>query len=145
MSSTTGDARMWGKSARIAYRLGVGAALAASILQVWMNLAVGIVGSNDNPVNQGFFGVVATAAACAFVAQLRPDGMARAMFAVAGVQLLLAIAVATAPSTASDPMGATGVLKLSGFFVLLWLIAAALFHRSARSEAASADLLRELP
>ena len=50
--------------------------------------AVGIVGSTDNPQNQGFFGVVVAAAACAFVAQLRPDGMARAMLATAGVHVI---------------------------------------------------------
>lgn len=129
---------MAGKSGQTAYRAGVGVALAASFLQVWMNLAVGIVGSNDNPVNQGFFGVVVTAAACAFVARFRPDGMMRAMLAVAGVQTLLGLAVATAPSTALDSMGAAGVLALSGFFVVLWLVSAALFHRSARAEAANA-------
>ena len=124
-------------SGRFAYRLGVAVALAVSFLQVWMNLAVGIVGSNDNPVNQGFYGVVVAAAACSFVARFRPDGMARAMLAVAGVQALLAAAVATAPSTARDPMGAAGVLLLSGFFMLLWLTSGALFHRSARLEAAA--------
>ncbi len=118
---------------RIAYRSGAAVAIATSILQVWMNLAVGIVGSNDNPVNQGFFGVVVTAAACAFVARFRPGDMARAMLAVAGVQTLLAVAVATAPSTALDPMNVAGVLLLSAIFVTLWLVSAALFHRSARA------------
>jgi peptidoglycan/LPS O-acetylase OafA/YrhL len=120
---------------RIAYRIGAAVALAASFIQVWMNLAVGIVGNEDNPVNQGFYGVVATAAACAFVAQFRAEGMARAMLAVAAVQALLAIAVATAPSTARDePMGAIGVLVLSGGFTALWLLSAALFHASVRQE-----------
>lgn len=128
---------MRGNSGQNAYRLGVVVALAVSFLQVWMNLAVGIVGSNDNPVNQGFFGVVVTAAACAFVARFQPDRMARAMLAVAGVQTLLAVAVATAPSTASDPMGVAGVLILSGVFVALWLVSAALFHRSARLQSIS--------
>lgn len=125
---------MVGKSGRIAYRSGVAVALAASFLEVWINLAVGIVGSEDNPVNQGFYGVVVTAAACAFTARFRADGMARAMLAVAVVQALLALAVATAPSTARDePMGALGVLALSGVFAALWLLSAALFHRSARA------------
>ena len=107
---------MAGKPGRIAYRIGIGVALAASFVQVWMNLAVGIVGNEDNPVNLGFYLVVATAAACAFTAQFRADGMARAMLAVAGVQALLAVVVATAPSTARDPMGPMGVLMLSGGF-----------------------------
>lgn len=116
-----------------AYRLGAAVALFACFLEVWMNLAVGIVGSEDNPVNLGFYLVVATAGACAFTARLRADGMARAMVAVAGLQALLALVVATAPSTVrDDPKGPMGVLVLSGGFVMLWLIAAALFHRSAR-------------
>lgn len=124
---------MAGKSGRIAYRFGAAVALAASFLEIWINLAVGIVGREDNPVNQGFYLVVAAAAACAFTAKLRADGMARAMLAVAALQALLALAVATAPSTARDEqMGALGVLALSGLFVLLWLLAAALFHRSGR-------------
>ena len=122
-------------SAQTFYRAGAAVAVIASILQVWMNLAVGIVGESDNPVNQGFFGVVVTAAACSYVARLHPDGMVRAMLAVSGVQAMLALAVATAPSTAQDPMGPAGVLTLSGIFVALWLVSAALFHRSARLEA----------
>jgi hypothetical protein len=128
---------MAGKAGRIAFRIGVAAALAASFLEVWINLAVGIVGSEDNPVNQGFYLVVAAAGACAFTARLRADGLARAMLAVAALQALLGLAVATAPSTARDPMGATGVLALSGVFAALWLVSAALFHRSARQEASA--------
>ena len=126
---------MTGSRDRIFYAIGAAVALAAGLLQVWMNLAVGIVGSEDNPVNQGFYMVVATAAACAFTARFEAAGMARAMLATAGIQALLGLAVATAPSTARiEPMGATGVLLLSGGFVALWLVAAALFHRSARQE-----------
>ena len=122
-------------SGRMAYRIGIGVALAAAFLETWMNLAVGIVGSTDNAQNQGFFGVVVAAAACSFVARLRPDGMARAMLATAGVQALLGLMVATAPVTARvEPMGPGGVLLLSGLFVALWLAAAALFQWSAHHE-----------
>lgn len=116
------------------HRLGLAVALFAALVQIWMNLAVGIVGSEDNPVNMGFFMVVATAAACAFTARLRADGMARAMLATAGVQALLGLAVATAPSTViADSKGPLGVLVLSGGFTALWLLAAFLFQRSARA------------
>ena len=122
-------------SGRMAYRIGIGVALAAAFLETWMNLAVGIVGSTDNAQNQGFFCVVVAAAACSFVARLRPDGMARAMLATAGVQALLGLMVATAPVTARvEPMGPGGVLLLSGLFVALWLVSAALFQWSAHHE-----------
>ena len=122
-------------SGSAAYRIAASLAVATALLEVWMNLAVGMVGSPDNPVNQGFYGVVVAAGACAFVAQLRPDGMARAMLAVAGIQLLLGLAVATAPSISQDPMGATGVVMISGFFAAVWLASAAFFQRSARLDA----------
>jgi len=124
---------MSSQKGRNAYRIGVAVALFAAALQVWMNLAVGIVGSEDNPVNLGFYLVVVTAGACAFTARFRAEGMARAMLAVAGVQALLAAVIATAPSTVrDDPKGPLGVLVLSGGFIALWLLSAALFHRSAR-------------
>lgn len=122
-----------------AYRAAALVALATAALQVWMNLAVGIVGEPDNPQNQGFYGVVAAAAACAFTARLRAEAMARAMLATAAVQALLTLAVGTAPMTARlEPNGAMGVLLLGGGFVLLWLVSAALFYRSAGRESQAA-------
>jgi hypothetical protein len=120
-------------SGRMAFRIGAAVALATGFLETWMNLAVGIVGDTDNAQNQGFFGVIAAAAACAFVARLRSDGMARAMLATAGVQALLGLMVATAPITARvEPMGAAGVAILSSVFTALWLASAAMFRASAR-------------
>jgi len=121
------------RKGRIAYRGGLALALAAGVVEIWINLAVGLVGSEDDPVNQGFYLVVAAAGACAFTARLSPDGMARAMLATAGLQALLGLAVATAPSTARiEPMGALGVLALSGLFTALWLASACLFRIGAR-------------
>jgi peptidoglycan/LPS O-acetylase OafA/YrhL len=119
---------------RNAYRMGVAVALAAALLQIWIR----VVANEDNPANLGFFGVVWTAGACAFTARFRPEGMARAMLATACVQTLLGLMVATAPSTAYEPMGVAGVLTLSAGIVALWLLSAGLFHRSAQNVAARA-------
>ena len=124
--------------ARNLHRIALAVALFAGLFQIWMNLAVGIVGDEDNPVNQGFFMVVAAAAACAFTARLRADAMARAMLATAGVQALLGLAVATAPATViNDAKGPLGVAVLSAGFTTLWLLAAFLFHRAARRQGAA--------
>lgn len=117
------------------YRLAGLLAAATGVLQIWMNVAVGILGSEENPANMGFFMIVATAGACAFTARFRPEGMARGMVATAGLQALLGVAVATAPVNAAE---STGVLALSAGFTGLWLMAAALFYRSARGEADTA-------
>jgi len=42
-----------------AYRAAVGVAIAAAFILVWMNLAVGIIGSEDNPANLMYGGVLA--------------------------------------------------------------------------------------
>lgn len=111
------------------YWIAVAAAIFVSLFQMWINLAVGIVGNEDNPANQGFFGVVVTAIACAFVARGQAKEMARAMLAVAAVQAFLALMLATAPSNARD---IKPIVVLSSAFVTVWLTSAALFWRSAR-------------
>ncbi|WP_326524296.1 hypothetical protein [Sphingomonas sp.] len=113
-----------------AYYSAAGAiALAASLAQFWIRM----VGSDDNPVNLGFFGIVFAAAACAWTVRFEARGMARAMVAVAGVQLVVMAFVATAPSTPrNEPHGVAGVLIVGAVFAALWLTSAALFRRSAR-------------
>lgn len=111
----------------LAYRGGVATAMLAAFLIVWMNVAVGIVGE-DNPANFSFFMLIFAAAVGAYAARGEAAGMARAMLGVAVVQLLLAIAIATAPST----VGAARVLTLCGVFGGLWLLSAALFHSAGR-------------
>lgn len=123
-------ARLWPS---LAYRGGVATALVVSFLLIWINLAVGIVGE-DNPVNFSFFMLIFASAVGVFAARLRPDGMARAMLGTAAVQVLLAIAIATAPSTQHEPGGAVGSIVLCSFFAALWLVSAALFHKAGKTE-----------
>lgn len=117
-------------SKNVQYRIGVIVALAACFLLVWVNLAVGIVGDEDNPVNLSFFCVVLAAAVGSFAARFQPQGMARAMLGIAAMQGLLGVAIGTAPSTARDPAGVMGVAAVTGFFVALWLTSAALFRKA---------------
>src|SRR5918992_4367323 len=62
-------ARMTGN---IAYRAAVGVAVAAAFILVWMNLAVGIIGSEDNPANLMYGGVLAVGIVGAIIARLQP-------------------------------------------------------------------------
>lgn len=114
-------------SDRNAYRAAAGIALAAAFLNVWINLAVGIIGSEDNPANSIYAGVLAVAAVGAVLARFRPTGMARAIGAAEIAQLLVfAIALVAG-------LGFTGPVTV--FFTALWLIAAGLFRKAARAQA----------
>lgn len=122
-------------SGNASYRLGAAIALATAFLLVWINLAVGIIGNEDNPLNLMFFGVIAAALVGAVVARFRADGMARAM-AIAGV-LQAAIGVGTFAFNISstEPPGAIKLLLLIEFFAGTWFASAWLFRKAARAEA----------
>lgn len=111
---------------RSAYRAAAVIALAAAFLNIWINLAVGIVGSEDNPANWMYAGVLAVAALGAVLARFRPGGMARAMVAATIAQALV-FAVALFAG-----LGFTGPITV--FFCALWLLAAWLFRKAARRQ-----------
>ena len=114
-----------------AYRAGIALALAASFLVAWVNLAVGIAGNEENPVNLSFFVMIMIAVVAAFAAEFRARGMARAMFSVAAIQMMLGAIVSTGPVAAGEPSGPLGLFALNGFFALLWLVSGRLFARAA--------------
>ncbi|WP_437284188.1 hypothetical protein [Sorangium sp. So ce406] len=110
-----------------AYRAAVGVAVATAFLLVWMNLAVGILGSEENPANLMFGGVLAVGIIGAFIARFQPQGMERALVVTALAQALVAAIALIA--------GSGNALILTGFFVALWLTSARLFRRAAREHA----------
>ncbi len=113
-----------------AYRAAVGVALAAAFLLIWINAAVGIIGSEDNPANLMYGGVLAVGIIGAVIARCKPDGMARALFVTALAQALVAMiaVIAGMGYPASPPLEILGVNAL---FVVLWLISAWLFRKAA--------------
>lgn len=109
-----------------AYRAGVGVALAAAFLLIWINAAVGIIGDEGNVWNLMFAGVLLVALLGAAVARFRPQGMARAMYAAAGVQVLVG-AVAIIGGLGLPVTGPLEMAGLTGLFAALWLVSARLF------------------
>lgn len=77
-------------SGALAYRAGVVVAAGTSFLIVWSNLAVGIIGDENNPLNQIFFAVIAVGIVGAFLARFRAKGMALAMLVTAIAQFATA-------------------------------------------------------
>lgn len=113
---------MVSRSHSIAYRIASGIAILAAFLLIWANLAVGMIGSEDDPYNLLFGGVLAIALVGSIATRFRPTGMAL-VTAAAGVAQI-AVAVGGIPT---DPRGALISSILGG----LWLLAALLFHKSA--------------
>jgi hypothetical protein len=121
-----------GKAVSIAYRAAVGVAVAAALILVWANLAVGLIGAEDNPANLMYGGVLAVGIIGAIVARLRPRGMARALLATALAQASVGVIALAAGLGSEGPGWSRDILMLTGFFAALWLTSAWLFRRAAR-------------
>jgi hypothetical protein len=125
-------ARMTGNHA---YRAAVGVAVAAAFLLVWMNLAVGIIGSEDDPANLMYRGVLAVGIIGAVIARFQPHGMTRALVATALAHALVAVIALIAGEHQSPVSSVAEILGLNGCFAALWLISAVLFRKAAREQA----------
>jgi hypothetical protein len=112
----------------MAYRAAVAVALGASFLMTWANLAVGIIGNENNPLNMIFFGVLAIGIIGAFIARFQPRGMARAMVVTGVAQILVALAAL---------INGHVIVVLTGFFVGAWFLAAWLFRKAAEDQTAA--------
>jgi hypothetical protein len=117
------------KVGAIAYRAAVGVALAAALLIVWINLAVGIIGTEGNPANLMYIGVLAVGIIGAIIARFQPHGMSRALFATALAQALVAVIALIA-----GMQHHIGEMVLNGFFVTLFIGSAWLFRQAAREK-----------
>jgi hypothetical protein len=118
------------RSTNPAYRAASVLALLAVFLTIWVNAAVGMIGSEEGLYNLLFLGVIAVAVGGALAARFRPDGMARAIAAAGVLHLMIAIGGLTA-----DLRGAL----LSLAFAAPWLLSAALFRKANSEESGSRD------
>jgi hypothetical protein len=107
-----------------AYLCGAALAVATGFVLVWVNLAVGIIGAEDEPANLMFGGVLLVGLAGAAIARLRARGLA-----------IAAVATALAQASVSAIALARGLdhpWPLNLLFAGAWLACAMLFHVSAR-------------
>jgi hypothetical protein len=119
-------------SSNVHYRLGAALALLATLLTIWANLAVGIVGSNDNPANLWFFAALLLGILASMVGRFSASGMSVAAFATA-VALWVAFSLAVVQPT-DEPLVKHSV-EFTGIsiFALLFIGSGALFRRAAKA------------
>ena len=115
------------------YRGGAGLALLGTFLVIWVNLAVGIVGSENNPNNQLFFVALLMGIAGAIGGRGKADGMARSAITTA-VAIVMAFFIAQA-GVRDEPMVKPLVEGVgTSIFVALFLGSGWLFRKAAREQ-----------
>ena len=110
-----------------AFRAAVATAVVTGLALIWMNLAIGIIGSQGNPANVVYVVVLAIGVVGAAMVRIRPRGMVYVMSTMAIVQALSSVVALV--------LGEPSPWVLNGVFVLLWLTSALLFRTAAAKPA----------
>lgn len=131
-------------SCRWSYRLGAGLAVLASVLLLWINGAVGIIGSEDHPANLLYLGVILSAFVGAVVSRFRAPGMSLAMASAAALQAIIGVLAVLRGWGEGSENWPRPVIVLSIVFGLIWLASAALFGRAARAHQAPRAMPRPM-
>lgn len=118
-------------SGSLTYRAGVCLAVAAGVLLIWVNGAVGFLGDEGNPANLMFAGVIAIAVLGSVIAGFTANGMAWAMFAAAAAQVLVGVIALSMGWTSSGDAGLYEVVMGTSVFGALWLVSGGLFRLAA--------------
>lgn len=126
------------RASTIMYRAAVGLAVATALFLVWTNLAVGIIGSEDNPANWMYIGVLAVGLIGALLARLQPHGMARALFATALAQMLVVVIALITGIQQTSGSSVFEILMVNAFFSVLWVGSALLFRLASATASKSA-------
>ena len=122
------------RAGSIVYRVAFAFAIATAAFLFFSNLAVGLIGSEDELANLMYLGVIAVAAGGAIVVRFRAGGMARVMFATAIAQALTVVVALVFGMHNHVGSSALEIATLNGFFIALWIIAGLLFRQASESD-----------
>jgi hypothetical protein len=117
------------KTGKTLYRVALGIGLGGAFLLFWVNGAVGIIGNEGQPANLMYGAVFLVGFIGSLIARFKPQGMARTLFAMAFVQLLIpVIAGIIWPQVSWGGAGMVGVFMLNAFFAMLFVVSGFLFR-----------------
>jgi CDP-diglyceride synthetase len=112
------------------YRAATGVAVGTTLLLIWVNLAVGIIGPEDTPANVLYLGVPAVGLLGAAASRLRPRGLAWTLFAMAAAT----VAVPVLAFAIWEPLGVWWTVVITGFFTVLFGFSGLLFHQGGEKK-----------
>jgi hypothetical protein len=122
------------KKSNAKYKAALGIAVFISLFIVWSNLAVGIIGSEDNPVNIIYFVMLFAVIIGGVTVKFQPKGLSILMFATAaahGLIPFIAIVLIGAENIEHFTSEMTTQIGIHLFIIMLWIISGLLFRFSA--------------
>lgn len=118
-------------SSTLTYRLAVGTGIGTGFFLLWSNMAVGLIGSEDNLINIAYFGLIAVGFAGALVARFQPKGMTFVMGAIAVSQMAIAGYALATGAQHLPQSSVTEIIGVNVFFAVFWVASALLFRQAA--------------
>jgi hypothetical protein len=115
------------------YRAAFIIGLMGALLLGWMNGAVGIIGSEDNPANTLYGAVFIVGLLGSLISRFRPRGMALTLFTAAVLQMLVPVIALIVWRPDFSP-GVLEVFGLNAFYAIVFVASGVLFRRAALKE-----------
>lgn len=120
------------KSADHTFRLAIAFALFSGLFLIWSNLAVGLIGSENNDFNALYFGVIFVGIIGGFISRFKAHGLSITLFVMAAAQALIAV-IALMIGMADVPESSVyEIFAVNGFFITLFVVGAMLFRFAAQ-------------
>ncbi|WP_138429056.1 hypothetical protein [Fodinibius saliphilus] len=110
------------------YKIAVGFTLFSGLFLIWANLAVGIIGAENNPFNLIYFGVIAIGIIGSLITRFKPKEMSHLMFATAICLVGITINALTSGMQNNPDSSVFEILGINGLFISLFLVSALLFR-----------------
>lgn len=127
------------KSGETVYRVATGFALFTGLFLIWVNGAVGIIGSENNEINTLYYLVIFVGIIGAFLARFKSQGMSLTLFSMAVAQAIIAV-IALFTGMAEVPGGSVyEIIAVNGFFIMLFVVAGLLFRYAAQEESQTTE------
>ncbi len=121
------------KMGHIRYRAAVAFSVGTGLFLFWSNLAVGLIGSENNDANMMYLGVLSVAIIGALLVRFQPKGMVITLAATAAAQALVTVIALIAGLQHLPESSVPEILTVNWFFIVLWIVSALLF-RNAREQ-----------
>jgi predicted membrane channel-forming protein YqfA (hemolysin III family) len=120
-----------GRVQKFEYRAAAGLAVGTGLFLVWSNLAVGLIGNEDNPANWMYMGVLGIGFLGSIISRLQPRGMMRVLFAMTLAHLLITVIALIARLDLAPESSVIEIIGVNGFFAVLWSGSALLFRNAS--------------
>lgn len=122
-------------AANFLHRLAVAAAIGSTLLLIWANLAVGLIGSGPNPGNLMYIGIVLVMIIGTILSRFTAKGMERTMFATSLALVLLTVIALLNGMHTYPGSSVLEIVGINGFFATLFAVAGLLFQFVAMEQA----------